>query len=67
MPKLQSSLPPNLWYDGYLRKRKIELNEFLKQCHHTKWIRDFHGYQNIFFAPTYKKWKRLRNEFGKHQ
>merc|ERR1712129_192615 len=65
IPRLSTMLPESAWYRGYLKERKTEINAFLRQCQATKWVRDFEGYERIFFARSHKQWKKLRNNYDK--
>eukprot|EP01084_Bolivina_argentea_P085135 153874_1 len=64
-PKLSKSVSTNEWDAVGLKKKRRELNRYLKQCHGTKWIRQFDGYYKIFFAKSYKEWKILRTKFDR--
>merc|ERR1712228_904671 len=41
VPEYPSDIPESLWPDGYLRRRKRELNLFLMQCHSLPWIKKY--------------------------
>jgi len=63
VPDYPSDIPESLWPDGYLRRRKRELNLFLMQCHSLPWIKKYKLYKHIFLEQNKKKWKAKRNEF----
>jgi len=63
VPDYPSDIPESLWPDGYLRRRKRELNLFLMQCHSLPWIRKYKLYKDVFLEPDKKRWKAKRNEF----
>ena len=63
VPEYPSDIPESLWPDGYLKRRKRELNLFLMQCHSLPWINKYKLYYDIFLEPSKKKWKMKRNAF----
>jgi len=63
VPDYPSDIPESLWPDGYLRRRKRELNLFLMQCHSLPWIRNYKLYCHIFLEQDKKQWKAKRNAF----
>ena len=63
VPDYPNDIPESLWPEGYLRRRKRELNLFLMQCHSLPWIKNYKVYHDIFLESTKSEWKRKRNEF----
>jgi len=63
VPEYPTDIPESLWPEGYLRKRKRELNLFLMQCHSLPWIRRYRVYADIFLEVDKNEWKRKRNAF----
>merc|ERR1712048_87150 len=63
VPDYPSDIPESLWPDGYLRRRKRELNLFLMQCHSLPWIKKYKLYCRIFLEHDKKQWKAQRNAF----
>eukprot|EP00483_Globobulimina_turgida_P009021 UN09039 len=61
-PDYPFDIPESLWPQGYLRRRKRELNLFLMQCHSLPWIKKYKVYNDIFLEVDKKEWKRKRNQ-----
>ena len=63
VPDYPNDIPESMWPEGYLRRRKRELNLFLMQCHSLPWIHDYSVYESVFLEIDKKEWKKKRNEF----
>merc|ERR1719242_2800625 len=63
VPDYPNDIPESMWPQGYLRRRKRELNLFLMQCHSLPWIHDYGVYIDVFLEIDKKEWKRKRNAF----
>eukprot|EP01083_Nonionella_stella_P315584 1140371_1 len=63
VPDYPNDIPESLWPQGYLRRRKRELNLFLMQCHSLPWIKNYNLYYDIFLEQEKHEWKRKRDEF----
>merc|ERR1712083_1034246 len=63
VPDYPNDIPESMWPEGYLRRRKRELNLFLMQCHSLPWIHNYSVYGSVFLEIDKKEWKRKRNEF----
>ena len=63
VPDYPNDIPESLWPEGYLRRRKRELNLFLMQCHSLPWIKNYKVYYDTFLEINKAEWKRKRNEF----
>jgi hypothetical protein len=64
VPDYPSEIPESHWPEGYLRRRKRELNLFLMQCHSIEWIKESEPYKDCFLASG-SDWKKNRNTFSK--
>ncbi len=65
VPDYPIDLPESHWPQGYLRRRRKELNLFLMQCSSIEWIRD-HELYAIFLTAEAGKFEIRRKKFDKY-
>ncbi|ETO06751.1 hypothetical protein RFI_30641 [Reticulomyxa filosa] len=65
VPDFPNDLPESHWPEGYLKRRRKELNLFLMQCHCIQWIRDSEVY-SIFLTTDSKLFDLKRKNWDKY-
>jgi len=65
VPDFPYDIPESHWPEGYLRRRKKELNLFLQQCYNIEWIREHEAFKDIFLEDDNEKFNEKRKKYKK--